>query len=275
VFPLAPHSKRPAVDQWETRATTDPDRIRACWSTGGFGVGVACGPSGVVVVDLDQPKPGKPAPAEWRRSGIVDGHDVLAAVCEDAGQPWPPATFTIATPSGGTHLYYRQPAGLELRNTQGEHGGLGWLVDTRGHGGYVAAAPGTRVDGRAYTVVDDAAIAELPGWLADRLAPAPLPPQEPVTVTVNTQRLSAYVRAAVDDELRRVHTSAPGGHNTALFRASVALGQLVAGGALDETAVTGWLLTAGIAVGQPEREARRTIASGLANGAKRPRQVAA
>lgn len=61
----------------------------------------------------------------------------------------------------------------------------------------------------------------------------------------------------------------------ALYIASVALGQLVAGGELSEVDVMGWLLTTALYVGQGECEARRTIASGLRAGARRPRTVAA
>lgn len=39
--------------------------------------------------------------------------------------------------------------------------------------------------------------------------------------------------------------------------------------------MTGWLVSAALSIGQGEREARRTIASGLRAGANRPRQVAA
>lgn len=46
--------------------------------------------------------------------------------------PFPDSTYTVATPSGGTHLYFRQPSGAELRNTPAT---LGWRIDTRGHGG--------------------------------------------------------------------------------------------------------------------------------------------
>ena len=71
-----------------------------------------------------------------------------------ARRPPPPTgpadTCTVATPSGGLHLYYRAPAEDErLRNTAGT---LGWKVDTRAHGGYVVA-PGSVVDGRAIPVV--------------------------------------------------------------------------------------------------------------------------
>lgn len=273
VFPLRPGDKRPAVDSWETRATTDPDRIAACWRAGRYGVGIATGPSCLLVVDLDTPKPGQPAPDGYG-PGITCGQDVLAAICEAAGQPYPLTTYTVRTGRGGLHHYYRPPAEPQLRNTQGDDGGLGPLIDTRGHGGYVVAAD-TTINGRPYRLLDDAPIAELPAWLVDRLTPSPLPAQEPVTVTVDTGRLSTYLAAAVHAELDHVHRAQPGTRNRALYGAAVALGQLVAGGALDEHQAAGWLLTAGLAVGQPQREAARTITSGFRAGARRPRQVAA
>src|SRR5438093_650742 len=50
---------------WEARATTDPDRIRKAWTRAPYNVGIACGPSGLLVVDLDVPKPGQQPPAPW------------------------------------------------------------------------------------------------------------------------------------------------------------------------------------------------------------------
>ncbi|MGH3342208.1 MAG: hypothetical protein ACRDPK_04840, partial [Carbonactinosporaceae bacterium] len=55
----------------------------------------------------------------------------------------------------------------------------------------------------------------------------------------------------------------------------IALGQLVAGGALRESDVTAWLTGAAAHTGLAPGEAARTIASGLHIGAKRPREVAA
>lgn len=56
VFPLIPGDKRPAISEWETRATTDPDRITRAWSVAAYNVGIATGPSGLIVIDLDKPK---------------------------------------------------------------------------------------------------------------------------------------------------------------------------------------------------------------------------
>ncbi|MGW0282108.1 bifunctional DNA primase/polymerase [Streptomyces sp. NPDC003236] len=277
VFPLISGDKRPAVSDWETRATTDPDRITRAWSVAAFNIGIATGPSGLVVIDLDKPKrPGDTPPAAWAEHGVTDGADVLAVLCERHGQPFPADTYTVRTWSGGTHLYFAAPEGEHLRNTAGDSArGLGWKVDTRAWGGLVVGA-GSIFDGCPYEVTHDAPAAPLPGWLAELLRPAPLPPQTPITVALTGHgRRTAFLRSAINGEVSRVTGSGPHEHNNALYIASVALGQLVAGGELSEADVTGWLLTAALQVGQGEREARRTIASGIRAGARRPRTVAA
>jgi hypothetical protein len=280
VFPLRPDDKRPAFPDhaaddctgrdprcraghlgWEPRATTDPDRIRRAWSHRPYGIGLACGPSGLVVVDLDTPKDDT-----TDRTGL----DTLAALADRHGAGIEP-TYTVSTGRGGTHLYYRHPDdGPALRNTAGT---LGPMVDTRGQGGYVVAA-GSTVAGRPYTIDLDTDPAPLPGWLAGLLAPAPLPPQRPVMVALPGGRDRAYVRAAVERECGRV-TDAPDHHNDNLYRAAVALGQLVAGGALSADEASTALEHAGISAGLRHRAVLRTIASGFRAGAARPRRVAA
>jgi hypothetical protein len=277
VFPLRPDDKRPAVHDWETRATTDTGRIRRAWSAGAFGIAVACGPSGLLVVDLDVPKPGQAIPGEWAEPGVNDGRDVFTVVCQRAGQPPPFATHTVTTGRGGTHLYYAAPpAAPQLRNTAGR---LGWLVDTRGHGGYVVAA-GSTVAGRPYRTLLDPPPIPLPNWLADLLTPPP-PTAPAAPVIPRAGRTAAYVAAAIDDEVRRVRNAPDGQHNKTLYMAAFLLGRLVAGGALDETTVRTALLAA---AGQRRQtahcectdgEASRTITSGLRDGATRPRTVAA
>ncbi|MFC4943228.1 bifunctional DNA primase/polymerase [Pseudonocardia sp. GCM10023141] len=161
VFPLRAGSKLPALhgaggcpasgdcvgghQGWEPRASTDPDRIRQAWRRAPFNIGLATGPAGLVVVDLDSPKPGAAPPPQWARLDITCGADVLAAIAEQARETVP-ATWTVATPTGGRHLYFTAPAGAELRNTQGDKGrGLGWLIDTRAHGVVAAVAVSSRV----------------------------------------------------------------------------------------------------------------------------------
>ncbi|MDE3725238.1 bifunctional DNA primase/polymerase [Nocardiopsis sp. N85] len=278
VFPLRSGSKKPlrGFTGWERHATREEADVIAHWGAHPtHNVAVATGPSGLVVVDLDTPKDGETPPPEWDRPGITDGVDVFAALAgqhADGEVPW---TFAVRTRRGGLHLYYTVPAGITYRNTSGK---LGWLIDTRATGGYVVG-PGSVVadaDGHGpYTVENPAPVAPLPAWLADLLKPAPLPPQRPVRVPVATDRRTAYLRSAVEAELSRITDAPPHHRNNALYTASVALGQLVAGGELTEAQVTGWLSEAAAQVGQTPREIPRTIRSGLRAGANRPRKVAA
>lgn len=196
--------------------------------------------------------------------------------CERHGQPFPGDTYTVRTWSGGTHLYFLAPEGEPLRNIAGDSArGLGWKVDTRAWGGLVVGA-GSTFAGQPYEIANNVPVACLPDWLAELLRPAPLPPQTPITVALTGQgRRTAFLRSAINGEVQRVTGSGPHEHNNCLYLAAVALGQLVTGGELSEADVTGWLLTAALQVGQGEREARRTIASGLRAGARRPRTVAA
>ncbi|MEU1245937.1 bifunctional DNA primase/polymerase [Micromonospora arida] len=295
VFPLRPDDKRPAFPDhladactgtdprcrnghtgWETRATVDHDRIRRGWSTVPYGVGIACGPSGLVVVDLDVRKADQAPPTGCAHSAARHGAEVFAALCEVAGRPVPADTYTVTTGRGGTHLYFRHPvAGPALRNTAGERGnGLGWLVDTRAHGGYVVAA-GSTVAGRPYTVTRDLPLADLPDWLAERLAPAPLPPQRPVAVDLPSGRAGAYLDAAIGRQLDHLRHAAEGERNHTLYVSAVALGQLAAGGALSVDQAAALLEQTALSIGLSRFETLRTIRSGLAAGARRPRTVAA
>jgi len=306
VFPLRPGDKRPAFPDhaadrcartdprcrnghtgWEQRATTDPDRITRGWSrstpAGPYGIGIATGPSRLVVVDLDTPKPDTgPPPGEWALPGVVDGADVFTVLCERAGQSVPD-TYAVTTGRGGRHLYFTHPdtssdagsdGAVQLRNTgAGSPNALGWLIDTRAHGGYVVAPP-TVVNGNPYTADDPTApVLALPDWLTTALTPAPLPAQEPVTISLAAGRAGKYLEAAVEACLTAVRTSPDHGHNQALYGAAVALGQLVAGGALDADEVTAALVAAGMEVGQPEGQAGKTVASGMRAGANRPRRI--
>lgn len=271
VFPLVPGAKRPAVRSWERRATTDTERVNRCWSTGPFNIGIATGPSGLIVVDLDVPRHDQDLPPTYAAPGVKDGQDSFAHLAERHGQPYPASTFSVRTGSGGVHLYFAAPAGIQLRNTAGA---LGWKIDTRAEGGYVVGA-GSVIGSRAYTVLSDQAPAPLPHWLTRLLTPSVLPPQRHVTVALNgTDRRSGYLRAAVAAEQRRITNAHEGARNSSLYLAAVALGQLVAGREIGEADVTRWLFEAARTVGLADRETRQTIASGLRAGARRPRTFA-
>ena len=286
---------------WAERATTDPDRITRAWRLAPFGVGIVCGPSGLIVLDLDVPKPdAKPLPEPWRIPGVVDGADMLCVLAERAGQPVPLDTRTVATPSGGLQLYYTAPAGIRLGNTA-KH--LAPLIDTRAWGGQVVAPPTPRDDGTVYALTLDTPPTPFPPWLLNLLPTAYQqlkPPGPPIAspgtsntdaggaarspqATGRVDRISAYVQKAIDGERARVaavHTrdNAPErGRNHTLFTAAVALGQLVGGGHLTADRATRELLAAAgphlDVCADCARDAPRTITSGLNRGLRQPRTL--
>ncbi|WP_234436299.1 bifunctional DNA primase/polymerase [Streptomyces sp. NRRL S-813] len=260
VFPLRPNDKRPAVDHREQRATTDPDRITRCWSHAPYGVGIACGPSCLVVVDLDTAK-GDTPPAP----GVETSEDVLAMLYAHHGDLYPFGMPTARTASGGTHLYFRAPDGREVRNSASK---VGWKVDVRAAGGYVVAPP-SAYRGSPYVWLKaphEASPIPLPTWLAEAAAPRPAPAR-PVAMPAAVKNATGYVAAALHNEIQRVLDAQPGTRNDALVRASFSLARLAAGGQLPAAIAVEALYAAGQSVGLPYREVVATVTSGMRPGA--------
>ncbi|MBT1184165.1 bifunctional DNA primase/polymerase [Streptomyces sp. CJ_13] len=276
VFPLRAGDKRPAghperncphngrcADGHRTpeqRATLDHGQISACWQAAPYNVGIATGPAGLLVVDLDIPKDDDgPAPEEW--AGATDGLDVFAMICERAGERLPTETFTVRTRRGGQHLYFTARAEKRLRGSAGR---LGWKVDTRAWGGYVVAA-GSTVGTRSYEIIHDAPPAPLPTWLSDLLTPPPAP--APVPAAVLRSRIGKadrYAAAALNGEVAKVAAAVTGSQNTTLYNAAYALGRLIAAGTLTETEVTDALTAAA-----PKGLAPSRIAASIRDGLHR------
>jgi hypothetical protein len=267
VIPLHPGSKRPAghperscpgtgrcADGHRTpeqRATTDPELIRAAWARTPYNVGIATGPAGLLVIDLDVCKEGE-------EEGAPDGATSFKALCERAGEQLPP-TYQVRTPSGGRHLYFTALPGVRLPSSVNR---LGPHIDTRAWGGYVVAPHSTTPDG-AYEVLDDAPVAALPHWLTPLLvepsrqataAPAPL--LVPGSVT-------RRARAALDREVAAVAGTGEGGRNTRLLEGARALGRFVAWGEIPREVVEEAFQAGGEAAGLPAAECRTTIRSAL------------
>jgi hypothetical protein len=121
VFPLRPGDKRPlpGFTNWEKRATTDPEQITWWWTETPCNIGIATGPSGLMVIDCDSSRDSDSA--QWRLKG--DGVQIAGKAL--------PKTFSVATPNGGLHLYF-SAEDRSLRNTAGK---LGRYIDSRGIGG--------------------------------------------------------------------------------------------------------------------------------------------
>ncbi len=288
IFPLRPGTKRPATPNhtadncngtdprcawnghtgWEQRATTDHGRIDRAWDQHPYGIGIATGPARLVVVDLDVAK-----------TAIgVNGVQALRTIEEHHGQELP-ATFTVATPSGGRHLYYADPTGDSHGNTTSR---VGPRIDTRAAGGYVVAPPSITPVG-SYEVIDDHPPVELPSWFSQLLDKPPRGGRAGANKPsikarqAPAKRVSRYVAAAIAGEQRRIAQAPAGQRNHILFCASVAIGQLVGANAL-ETAQAEQLLDdaaqSHVAAGAySTSQARQTIASGLRRGVTEPRQL--
>jgi hypothetical protein len=271
VFPCRPGDKRPAVPDWERRACAEPDRVARYWPSAQHNVGLACGPSRLVVVDLDTHSP---LPDDWRLPGVQDGRDVLALVAEWAAQPWP-VTYTVQTPTGGLHLYYTAPEGPGIRNSAGR---IGPLIDVRGGGGYVLAAgsvlderayPGNPecrelvTGGRGYEVADDSDPEPLPAWLAVLAADA-----EPAVRACVPGRVRAASGARFQGLIDTVRAGQEGDRNGPLYWAARRAAEMITAGEVDrgtaEEALVAAALEAGLRGG--EREARRTVASAMRGG---------
>lgn len=249
VFPIRPGAKKPPlVDDWEQRACADPDRVGRYWP-GHANVGIACGPSGLVVIDLDTHGD---LPDEWQLPGIRDGRDVLAQLCEWAGQPWP-ATYWVTTPSGGWHFYFAAPEGSQIRNSAGQ---LGPMIDVRACGGYVVGADSV-VGGRTYETFDDSDPAPLPPWLAALASP---PPPRPVAYPA-----AGRVSAPADSRLRglaaTVAAGKPGDRTGPLVWAAHRVREMAAAGEADPEAAGELLVQAAVEAGirGGERYARQQV----------------
>lgn len=296
VHPLRPDEKAPLWGDWEHRATVDPEVIKR-WPRRTTGYGIACGPSRLLVVDGDVPKPDTPPPPA---DGIRDGLDMLAYLAEqrEASIEW--STFQVTTGRGGAHLYYQAPDGVELRNTafdprRDPSTYLGWCIDTRGVGGYVVG-PGSIVGGNRYVTLHSAAPAPLPGWIlvaltsrsggqaasqgrAGSAGPVPLAAAVRLSST-STSVGPEWVEAAVRGELDKLgaHPGTQGGRNVLLNSVSYTLGRLVGAGVVDRQVVDRELLDAtsrwwGVG-GFTRSEAEATIRSGLDGGERNPRALA-
>jgi hypothetical protein len=124
VFPLRPLSKIPLISKsaggrGHLDGTTDIAKIERWWKRyPKANIGIACFLSGIVVIDVDP------------RNG---GDDTLATLEREHG-PLPP-TWTVLTPSGGQHYYYRVPDGFDT-----DAATLGPGIDLKWRG-YVVAPP--------------------------------------------------------------------------------------------------------------------------------------
>jgi hypothetical protein len=270
VFPLAHLSKIPLKGwAWKDRASNDPQEIEMFevlykWSN----VGISCEPSNLVVIDLDKFK-GQEIAEKYRLEGVTDASDILCVELEKVGRSFPTNTYSVQTPSGGRHLYYRNE-GEPIKSGTSVNGMTG--IDIRGVGGYVVAE-GSRSEKGLYVGLEPSEIQPLPDHLREIITV-----KKPKTLTQGFSFVAPtsiqgdlYRFSGIRNEIEKVRKAQEGTRNSTLFASSCAVGELVADDlSLLDDAVRG-LVEAGIAVGLTQYESETTTERGIREGLKTPR----
>lgn len=252
VFPVLPFDKVPAVEDWPSRNSGDPDYILREWPGPDHNIGIACGASGLLVADLD---------VKHRKDGIYDFEQII-------GGGWP-ETYTVRTPSGGLHFYFRLP-GDGWGNSRGT---LPTSIDIRGSGGYVlgagsviATASYEVISGGTYEVISDAPVIPLPRVLAEMISTRK-PVSSPVTTRSRWLRSPAAIQKAKEGLIQAVLDAPEGERNNILHWASCRAGEMVAAGEWDQEMAEAAMTAAGESAGLDDDEIDATVMSGLRTGA--------
>jgi len=188
IFPVEPGEKTPIriyqdkskdeapwTVKWSEIATNDINTVIDWWTYApNANIGIACKPSGLLVVDCDIPKAdglltGTPWVSLHDRFGPrVDGETVFYTVATKYSLPGKVDeafdTYAVTTGSGGCHYYYRWPEGVQSSQDSIVRG----VLDVRGNGGerggYVLGA-GSRTDKGNYEVAATLPVVKAPAWL--------------------------------------------------------------------------------------------------------------
>lgn len=244
--------KHPRTENGLDDATLDPVQIRAWWRKWPTAnIGINCGKSGLLVVDLDTYKE------------QYQGDDL--ALNEE--------TITALSGGGGAHLFYALNDNFGNRNKHLPAG-----IDIRGHGGYVIVAPSAHASGNTYQWENDyspwdKSLAPIPPKLYALLEKSNQHDRPDVqfdTAKKYDNQGTAYGIAAINNQCKSIQQAANGTRNTTLNTAAFALGRLVAGGELDYAYAYDNLYAAALQADLTQDEAKRTINSGINAGMQSP-----
>lgn len=150
VFPCLPNGKIPLTKHGLNDATTDAEQIEKWWKENpSANIGLVT--QGLFVVDIDG-------------SDNYWPHDANKELELSVG-------ITSTTPRGGRHHIFRQPAGVNWRNTASK---IAPNVDTRANGGYIVVAPSV-IGGKPYCwdegseLCERSQLIEPPAWIVNSL----------------------------------------------------------------------------------------------------------
>lgn len=258
VFPLtvtitAGRKRIRPVSHWDEASGTDPAMIRDWFGPTGrwrtASLGIDCGKSGLVVVDLD----GVDGIANW---------DALVVKHRIGG------TWRSYTPGGGRHWYFRADPATPLGSSASK---VAPRVDVRGVGGFVIAPPSADTRGRYMWLEGEPDWAQLPvvpQLVADRAASRAPGARRTYPPGGNGTRRRFTRTQAVEfcrPSIEALRTAREGTRNHALNTAAKVLSHFVPQfWSFDQAAC--WL-DRGLDRGYPRDEAARTIDSAFRSAA--------
>jgi putative DNA primase/helicase len=249
VFPCAVRGKTPVLSRGMLEASTDVGLVAAWWKDKPqANIGVSCGASGLLVVDLD----GEAAVRAWTDlAALHDGH---------------PKTLVSRT-AKGYHLYFiGQGRSTASRVAPG--------IDARSGGGYVIAPPSVHGSGAVYRWLDPTREpVPAPGWLLELLEHGRHHEDEAPGERKGLPdgvMFTPYGGSALDRITAEMASTAEGERNATLNALAYRCGRLSAAGQLAEYVARRDLVAAALAAGLAPEEAARTFDSGFTAGRFRP-----
>ena len=278
VFPIVASGefKMPATENGLLDATVDLAIIDR-WFTDrpNQNIGIATGAAATFwVMDVDGP----------------EGAENLAAMeAKHGALPETPEQTTAR----GRHICFAYDPARPIRNSQSRHPrhvekygpDPRAKIDVRGDGGYIVAAPSMHKSGFQYQWHPERRpskmeFAPAPDWLREILEwKPPAAPTKPVltvvpkaTVPPASRLITPYGESALRDEVEKIRTSVPGNRNATINTSAFVIGQLVAGGEINESMARAALLDAAMIVSDKsiQYEAEH-IERSLSDGMKTPR----
>jgi len=243
-------------------ATTDLDKIQSAWGspqgTTPRNIGIATGEKyNLVIVDVDDP-------GKWNE--LLDSHGYKVPPCPKV------------TTGKGFHLYFSYPRTRGISNSVNKSMGF----DIRAAGGYAVAPPSNHLSGEVYTLESNESLdyrPELPDWVFDLIAENKANKPKGVANTkldfnasiAAANDPSPYGMKALEDECQDIVAAPQGTRNDRLNKACFSIGQLVAGGKIDNHLALNYLTQAAQQSGLSTEEIGKTLASGLKAGKDNPR----
>jgi hypothetical protein len=232
---------------WTEAATADPvERAALAEAYAHDGWAVACGPSGLTVIDLD------------RHDESADGIESWCAFLDAEGMPQAAGNpHVVGTTPNGKHLYFSSASGV------GNRVAVLPGVDVRGVGGYVVFSGPERM-----LTVHAWQFPSLPDQVRDLLSgevgPSPAGEAVPLAGPAHAPRVVRALLGAANV----VAQSREGSRNSTLNWAAYRAGREALAAGMRADAVVAILLDAAQECGLPDREALATIRSGLGLGVR-------